>query len=72
MFRQILAFCTAERLSVGLVYLMGSTMGAFAARGMSLIQWGGAAVAVLGAILVAVIVHTWPSKAKEKVKAGAR
>lgn len=71
MFRQFLAVCTAERLSVALVYLMGSTMGAFAARGMTPMQWGGAIMSVLGAILVAVIVHTWPARAKAKANAEA-
>lgn len=70
MIRQALSYCTAERLSVALVYLMGSTMGAFAARGMSPLQWGGATMAVIGAIVVAVIVHTWPAKAKVKAQAG--
>jgi len=42
MLQQVFTIFTAERLSVALVYLMGSTVGAFAARGMSPVQWGGA------------------------------
>jgi uncharacterized membrane protein YeaQ/YmgE (transglycosylase-associated protein family) len=61
---QALAFCTAERLSAGLVYLVGAIVGTFAARGFTPLQWAGAATAIIGAILVAVIVRTWPVKAK--------
>jgi hypothetical protein len=69
MLQQLFNIFTAERLSVALVYLMGSTVGAFAARGMSPVQWGGAMMAVLGAILVAVLVHTAPERDKAKAKA---
>jgi uncharacterized membrane protein YeaQ/YmgE (transglycosylase-associated protein family) len=63
---QVLAFLTAERMSAGLVYLVGSIVGCYAARGMNPLQWAGAVTAVIGAILVAVIVRTWPVKAKAK------
>jgi uncharacterized membrane protein YeaQ/YmgE (transglycosylase-associated protein family) len=63
---QVLAFCTAERLSAGLVYLVGSIVGCYAAQGMNPLQWAGAVTAVIGSVLIAVIVRTWPAKAKAK------
>lgn len=63
MLDKILNVLTAERLSAVLVYVVGSIVGAYAARGLSPLQWGGAAVAVIGSILIAVIVRTWPVKA---------
>ena len=57
-----LAALTAERLSAVLVYVVSSIVGAYAARGLTPLQWGGAAVAVIGSILIAVIVRTWPAK----------
>jgi hypothetical protein len=71
MLAQVLAFCTAERMSVLLVSLVGSMVGAYAADGwrhgeqflLSPMQWGGAAMAISGSILVAVLVRTWPAKA---------
>jgi hypothetical protein len=50
--------------SAGLVLLSGAMAGHYAAMGMSLVQWAGAAVAVLGSVTVAVAVRVWPTKAK--------
>jgi hypothetical protein len=36
--------------------------------GMSLVQWAGAAVAVLGSVTVAVAVRVWPAPEKAKVQ----
>jgi zinc transporter ZupT len=63
-FDKVIAFLNAERLSAALVYIVGSIVGAYAARGFTPLQWGGAALAVIGSILVAVIIRTWPEKAK--------
>ncbi|MCR5874624.1 hypothetical protein LRS10_10860 [Phenylobacterium sp. J426] len=60
----------AEWASAGLVLLSGATAGHFAAVGMNLFQWGGAAAAVIGSISVAVAVRVWP--APEKAEAGAK
>lgn len=48
--------------SAGLVLLSGAMAGHYAAVGMSLVQWAGAAAAVLGSITVAVAVRVWPGK----------
>lgn len=55
----------AEWGSAGLVLLSGASAGHFAAMGMSLVQWAGAAVAVLGSVTIAVAVRVWspPQKA---------
>jgi hypothetical protein len=59
---------TAQRLATLLVTIVGAVVGAYAARGMSPVQWAGAAAAVLGAVAVAVIVHRWPAKARVRVR----
>lgn len=69
MLERIIGVCTAERLSALLVYVVGAIVGSYAAKGMTAVQWGGSAMAVIGAILVAVIVRTWPDK---KVDAKAK
>jgi len=61
---QLQALCTSERLSALLVYLVGAIVGTYAAKGMTPLQWAGASMAVIGAILVAVMVRTWPKKAE--------
>ena len=68
MLEKILTFLTAENLSAGFVYVVGSIVGAYAARGYTPLQWGGAAMAVIGAILIAVMVRMWPVKQKAKAK----
>ncbi len=50
--------------SAGLVLLSGAMAGHYAAVGMSVVQWAGAVVAVLGSVTVAVAVRVWPAKAK--------
>lgn len=68
-------FFSAEFLSVALVIEVGFIVGAYAGRmgGMSAPQWAGAAMAIIGAVLVAVLVHTWPEADDGKAKrAGAR
>ena len=48
--------------SAALVFISAAIVGHEAAVGMNQIQWLGAAVAVLGSISVAVMVHVWPAK----------
>jgi hypothetical protein len=50
--------------SAGLVLLSGATAGHYAAIGMNMVQWIGAAVAVLGSVSVAVAVRVWQPKAQ--------
>ncbi|MGH6963596.1 MAG: hypothetical protein ACREE0_03850 [Phenylobacterium sp.] len=50
--------------SAGLVFVCGALAGHYAAEGMSLIQWAGAATAVMGSVTVAVAVRIWPAPAK--------
>jgi hypothetical protein len=57
---------TPQRLAAILVTVVSTLVGAFAAQGMSIVQWIGGIVAVLAAVAVAVIVHTWPAKAPAK------
>ncbi|HYF23243.1 MAG TPA: hypothetical protein VD929_07585 [Caulobacteraceae bacterium] len=61
---QLQSLCTSERLSAFLVYAVGAIVGTYAAKGMTPLQWAGASMAVIGAILVAVMVRTWPKKAE--------
>lgn len=50
--------------SAALVFLVSMIAGRYASQGMNLIQWWGAATAVLGSITVAVAVRVWdPEKA---------
>lgn len=48
--------------TAGLVLLSGALAGHYAAVGMNLVQFAGAATAVLGSVTVAVAVRVWPSK----------
>jgi len=50
--------------SAALVFLSGAMTGHYAASGMNLVQWAGAASAVLGSVTVAVAVRVWPSPVK--------
>ena len=68
---KFLAFLvTAEFLSVALVIEVGFIVGAYAGRigGLTAHQWGGAALAIVGSVLVAVMVHTWPREASAAVR----
>lgn len=49
-----------EWSSALLVFVSGAMAGHYAAQGMNLIQWTGAAAAVLGSVAVAVAVRIWP------------
>lgn len=53
----------AEWASAALVFVCGASAGHYAQQGMSMTQWAGAVVAVLGSITVAVAVRVWPAKA---------
>lgn len=68
----IVEIFTAERLATLLVTVVGAVVGAYAAKGMSPMQWAGAVVAVVSAIAVAVIVHRWPAEKSRKSRAPAR
>ena len=46
------------------MFVSGALAGHYAADGMSLIQWAGAAAAVLGSVSLAVAVRVWPEPAK--------
>ena len=59
---------TSQRLAAILVTVISTLVGAFAAQGMSLVQWIGGIVAVMASIAVAVIVHRWPAKARVKAR----
>jgi len=69
---QITKQLVAEWASAGLVLLSGATAGHYAAVGMNLFQWGGAAAAVIGSVSVAVAVRVWPAPQKAEAKAKAR
>lgn len=49
----------AEWASAALVFVISMIAGRMAAEGMTLVQWAGAATAVLGSITVAVAVRVW-------------
>jgi preprotein translocase subunit SecF len=66
--KQIIEIFTAERLATLLVTIVGAVVGAYAAKGMSPVQWAGAVIAVLSAIAVAVIVHRWPAKSRASAR----
>lgn len=55
----------AEWASAALVFVVAMIAGRMAAEGMSLIQWAGAATAVLGSITVAVAVRVWAPEKSE-------
>ena len=55
---------TAKSLSVALVIEVGFIIGLFAGGNeMNPFQWGGAAMAMIGAVLFAALVFTWPKPA---------
>jgi hypothetical protein len=56
-----------EYASAGLVFVCGGLAGHYAAEGMTLVQWAGAASAVLGSVTVAVAVRVWtPAGAQQQ------
>ncbi len=68
-FHRVLAALTVQRLTAQLVIVVGAFVGAYAARGMSPVQWAGALVAVGAAIALAVLVHRRPAQAKARIRA---
>lgn len=48
-----------------LVILVGAATGECAAEGMTPMQWAGAAIAIAGAVSLAVIVRCWPTDERE-------
>lgn len=64
MTRKLLAqFFSAEFLAAALVVEVGFLVGAWAGRmdgALTPLQWAGGAMAIVGAVLTAVLVHTWP------------
>ena len=56
----------AEWASVTLVIMSGAMAGHYASMGMNLVQWAGAASAVLGSVTVAVAVRVWPAQARAR------
>ena len=56
----------AEWASVTLVIMSGAMAGHYASIGMNLVQWAGAASAVLGSVTVAVAVRVWPAQARAR------
>lgn len=51
----------AQWASSILVVVVAAMAGQFAAHGMNLVQWLGAALAVLGSITLAVLLRVWPA-----------
>ena len=56
----------AQWASASLVFISAALAGRYAAEGMNLLQWTGAAAAVLGSITVAVAVRLQPIAEKAK------
>jgi hypothetical protein len=65
---RVLAALTIQRLTAQLVIIVGAFVGAYAARGMTPVQWAGALVAVGAAITLAVVVHRSPAPAKARAR----
>lgn len=63
---------THRMASALLVILIAGVIGHKAGQGMDLQQWLGAAVAVIGSIIVAALVHTSPEPAPEEAQVKAR
>jgi len=62
---------TARMLSIALVVEVGFIVGIFVGRTPDLVplQWGGAALALVGAAVFAAIVHSWPEPQPKKAEA---
>lgn len=65
---------TARILSIALVVEVGFTVGIYVGRAGTLapLQWGGAALALVGAAVFAAIVHGWPEAKAAKPAAAIR
>lgn len=61
----------AEWGSACLVFVCGAMAGHHAQLGMTLLQWAGAVVAVLGSVTVAVAVRVWPEQGRPSFGARA-
>lgn len=58
---------TARRLSIALVITVGFVVGLYAGRvELGPVQWAGAAAALVGAALLAAMVHAWPELTAKK------
>jgi hypothetical protein len=55
----------AEWASAAAVFVVSMIVGRMAADGMNLVQWAGAATAVLGSITVAVAVRVWTPEKRQ-------
>jgi len=56
----------AEWGSAAMVFVVSMLAGRFASEGMNLLQWAGAAAAVLGSVTLAVGVRVWPAEARPR------
>ena len=57
----------AEWATALLVFVSGAAAGHYASEGMNMVQWAGAAAAVLGSVTAAVAVRVWPAPIQETV-----
>jgi drug/metabolite transporter (DMT)-like permease len=69
MFKSIRSADAARLAAAMFVIAVAGAVGHKAGQGMDLQQWLGAAVAVIGSILVAVLVHSEPQPSAAKAKA---
>jgi drug/metabolite transporter (DMT)-like permease len=72
MFKSIRTGDAARLAAALLVIAVAAAVGHKAGQGMDAQQWLGAAVAVIGSVLVAVLVHSEPAPATVKAKARRR
>lgn len=72
MFKSILSGDAARLAAALFVIAVAAAVGHKAGQGMDSQQWLGAAVAVIGSILVAVLVHNDPQPTTAKAKARRR
>lgn len=68
MLNTLLSRTGAEWGSALLVFIVSLMAGRYAAQGMEVVQWAGAATAVLGSMTVAVWVRLAPTPAKAAVR----
>jgi len=68
MLKSITALFTARVLSVALVIEVGFIIGMYVGKTetLNLLQWGGAGLALVGAALLAAIIHAWPDAKPKK------
>jgi len=64
MWKTIQDLFTAKSLSVALVIEVGFIIGLYAGGNeLNAFQWGGAALAMVGAVMFAALIFTWPQPA---------